>query len=355
MSISASLQALTGSLQDNGFGPSLAVLTGGFAGDEGGLATLRGTTEVLTGSFASLGNFDGSIEGSLETLRASILGQFVTAPTLEEMTGSFSGAVGTIGGIQASFANFDSSFAGLMPVTGSFAGSFEYPTASFGGAVLAIGPVAASMRQLRGSFGGSPGAAGALAMELEPFAATFVGYTLASGLVAMQLPRIAGAFGGGASVSSASRTWAMNTKHNAVTEYTSFPFNSFARYNGVYLAAGATGLYLLGGEDDDSVAISWNIVTGQSDDKKSEMKRIPEILMGLRYDGALKVRVWKDDDESYEYTLANFREGVLHQARVKPGRGLRSRYFKVGVSGTGPTLELDSLQLVTPAVTRRLG
>lgn len=355
MSISASLQALTGSLQDNGFGPSLAVLTGDFAGDEGGLATLRGTTEVLTGSFASLGNFDGSIEGSLEALRASILGQFVTAPALEELTGSFSGVVGTSGGIQATLSNLDGSFAGLMPVTAALAGSFEYPTASFSGGVLAVGPVAASLRQLRASFAGSPGAAGSLAGQAQPLTSAFVGYTLASGLVTMQLPRIVGAFGGAAAVSSAARTWAMNTKHNAVTEYTSFPFNSFARYNGVYLAAGASGLYLLSGDDDNGVPISWSIVTGQSDDKKSEMKRIPEILMGLRFDGALKVQVWKDDDEMYEYTLANFREGVLHQARVKPGRGLRSRYYKVGVSGTGPTLELDSLQLVTPVVARRLG
>lgn len=355
MSISATLQALTGSFQDNGFGPSLELLTGGFAGSEGPVGDITVSFETLTGAFTSPGNFDGEFAGSLEPLRANFLGQFVTAPSLEELTGSFSGVVGTIGAIQSALANLDGAFAGQVPAVGTLDAVLQYPTAAFSGNVIAVGPIAAALRQLRGSFAGSPGSVGVAAGSLEKLASAFAGYTTASGLVAMQLRPVVGAFSGGPAVSSAVRTWAMNTRHNAVTEYTSFPFNSFARYNGVYLAAGPGGLYLLDGVDDDGTAISWNIVTGQSDDKKSNMKRLVAVLMGLRFDGAVKVRVWKDDDESYEYTLPNFREGVLHQARVKTGRGLRSRYFKVGVSGTGPTLELDSLQLEMPIVARRQG
>lgn len=355
MSISATLQALTGSFQDNGFGPSLEALTGEFAGTEGGVGEILAQLEALSGDFSGPANFDGSIDGSLEPLRGTFLGEYVTSLVLEPLEGSFSGLVGTAGGIVASLQALDGAFAGNLPTTGAISASFQALTASFSGYPVAVGPVVGSLRAPRGSFEGLVGSVGSLAASFEEPTGSFSGHTVASGLVVAQLPRLRGAFGGGPAVAQTFRTWAANTRHAAVTEYTSFPFNSFARYNGVVLAAGPDGLYRLGGEDDEGTAISWYVVTGQSDDKKSALKRLTEVLMGLRFDGAVKVRVWKDDDTMYEYTLPNFREGVLHQARVKTGRGLRSRYFKVGVSGTGPTLELDSLQLIMPDTKRRVG
>jgi hypothetical protein len=160
---------------------------------------------------------------------------------------------------------------------------------------------------------------------------------------------------GDQAVEATFRAWAMNTRHSAVTEYTAFPYNSFARYNGTYLAAGATGLFRMEGADDAGAEIPWDIVTGQMDGGDAGLKRITEVVAGLRCDRAVRVRVWKDDDESYEYSMPATRGAALHQARAKTGKGLRSRYYKVGLSGSGSSLELDSLQLTVPSTNRRVG
>jgi hypothetical protein len=149
-------------------------------------------------------------------------------------------------------------------------------------------------------------------------------------------------------------SFAMNMRNNAVTRFPAYGMNSLARYNGAYLGAGPNGLFLLeGGDTTDDVG--WDIRTGQLDDKTPELKRLTEVLLGCRYDGPVRLRVWKDDVTFYDYSLPNLRPDTLQQVRVKAGKGTRSRYFKVELLGFGSRFELDSLQATMPKVTRRIG
>ena len=152
------------------------------------------------------------------------------------------------------------------------------------------------------------------------------------------------------------KTIVMNTRNDAITEYQNYGFNSYAEINGSYYGASSSGLYLLDGDDDDGTNIDWSFKTGQMDNKSPFMKQLPEIVLGLRSNGSIRVRVHKDDNEYFDYTLPAINTETIRQHRVQPGRGMRSRYFSVELQGiANSTLELDSLQMNTSKTSRRIG
>ena len=151
-------------------------------------------------------------------------------------------------------------------------------------------------------------------------------------------------------------TKVMNTRNTAVTEFAGFNFNSFARIGSSYYGAGPNGMFRLDGATDAGSDINWFMRTGRHDDKKLELKRLPEVVLSLRSDGYIMVRVWSDDNTSHDYKLPRVQTDTIHQHRVQPGKGLRSRYFGVELRGTkNATLEMDSMQINMTLTTRRLG
>ena len=199
------------------------------------------------------------------------------------------------------------------------------------------------------AIGGSVAAGAALFKALTADVAAYGG---TDATAAVELPKLVAAGVAEAALDATLNTWVMNTRTNAVTAYPSYPANSFARYNGTYLAAGPTGLFDMQGADSDGVA--YEVGTGAMDEGKVELKRLVEILVAVRYDTPVRVTVTKDAEIAYEYSLASYNPGLLHQARVKTGKGMRSRHFKVGMAGEG-RFELDSMQVNMPSTSRRVG
>jgi hypothetical protein len=157
-------------------------------------------------------------------------------------------------------------------------------------------------------------------------------------------------------VASTFHVLAMNTRHKGVTEFSSYQFNSFARVRAGYLAAGAQGLVLLGADDDNGTNIAWSARTGQMDEGKVNLKRLPEVVLGLRSNGDVLVRVHSDDNTYNDYNMQAVKRDTIYQHRVKPGKGLRSRWFSVELQGVeGSDIELASLQANMVPVDRRLG
>lgn len=152
-------------------------------------------------------------------------------------------------------------------------------------------------------------------------------------------------------------TGVMNARNKGVTSYDNFSFNSYAKINGRNYGAGPSGLYRLGDADaDEGTSISWTIKTGQHDGGVVALKRLPEVVMGLRSSGKVKVKVHPDDLVSYEETLPAVRTSTIRQHRVKPGKGMRSRWYAVELQGvSGSDIELASLQINMVDTTRRIG
>lgn len=161
---------------------------------------------------------------------------------------------------------------------------------------------------------------------------------------------------GGPSIPEIYKTVVMNARTNAVTEYQNYNFNSYAFINGSYYAASPSGLYRLDGVTDDGADINWSLKTGQMDNKSAALKRLPEVMIGLRADGPVRVRIWPDDSQHFDYMLPATKKDTIHQQRVLPGKGMRSRYYSVELQGvSNSAAEIDSLQPNMINLTRRVG
>jgi hypothetical protein len=166
------------------------------------------------------------------------------------------------------------------------------------------------------------------------------------------------------------RTWAINVSNDALTEYQNFDFDSYAELGGRFYGAGPDGLFELAGTTDDGASIAWAFRTGMMDGSNpgrtqvggmrpgeaAQLKRMGEIVLAARFDGPLRARVWTDDSTYFDYSVENHRADVVHQVRAKLGKGLRSRFYRVQLSGlNNAKAEVSRMELPMTPLKRRLG
>ena len=136
----------------------------------------------------------------------------------------------------------------------------------------------------------------------------------------------------GATVTAAYRTWVLNLRKGALTEYDGFAFNSYTVFNGVVLAAGPAGLFSLGAQDTDAgTAITGRVKTGQDAFGSSVHKRVPRLYVGCDTEGDMLFRVITTEGGSRTYSLPDNHVRGIQQRRVPIGKGVKSRYFQFEV------------------------
>lgn len=130
-------------------------------------------------------------------------------------------------------------------------------------------------------------------------------------------------------VTAAYRTWVLNLRKGALTEYDSFAFNSYTVFNGVVLAAGPAGVFALGTQGADAgTAITARVTTGQDAFGSSVHKRVPRLYTGYDTDGDMLFRVITTEGGSRTYSLPDNYVRGIQQRRVPIGKGVKSRYFQ---------------------------
>ena len=138
-------------------------------------------------------------------------------------------------------------------------------------------------------------------------------------------------------------TYVYHPDHDSFTEYTEFPFNSYARIGGSYFAASSDGLYLLGGGSDSGVNIEAHILTGMLDFGGHMMSRTPRMYFDFSGDSGLAVSVYTSTDglrRTEAFTLLLPTAPVDRSACLPLGRGLPSHFWQYRVSNvTGGSLE----------------
>lgn len=149
---------------------------------------------------------------------------------------------------------------------------------------------------------------------------------------------------------------AVNTRTKAVTTHTRMPFNSFATFQGVALAASATGLYFLRGDSDAGTPIDALLRSGQADMDSEQLKRVLGGYVGYRADGAMDLTLITDEHHEHVYRLEPRQDGdVLHPTRVKTGRGVDGRYWQWQLENRdGQDFALDSLAFDATVLKRRV-
>jgi hypothetical protein len=155
--------------------------------------------------------------------------------------------------------------------------------------------------------------------------------------------------------------YAMNVRNAAVSEYTNFPFNSFAslRFGGkaVTLMAGPDGIYKMGGDTDDGAPIKAAVRLGLTDFGTTTLKRVSNGFIGYTSDGALKlVVVTTDGGRKKEnwYGLKPRAADSPVDGRFDIAKGLTARYWGWAVENIdGADFSLDDLKVWVSFLARR--
>ena len=142
----------------------------------------------------------------------------------------------------------------------------------------------------------------------------------------------------------------MNPKNLAVSEYTRFNFNSFAFFNGKYLAAGSYGIHVLEGDTDNGEPIISFIKTGHV---PTGAARARDIYLLGRSDAQMRVALIGDEEEECREE-ADYLLSKLGQDRIVTPRGMEPHYFQIAVENSqGGDFDLDSIQVFEEALKRR--
>lgn len=147
----------------------------------------------------------------------------------------------------------------------------------------------------------------------------------------------------------------LNTQTKATSTYSGLNANSLANFNGLVLAATASGIVALQGDSDGGTAIAAVVTGGVSDLNSEQFKRVLCGYAGYRADGMLELTLITDQHHEHVYSLAPRRIDEVHASRVKFGRGVDGRYWQWSLANkAGADFALDTLTLQATPTSRKV-
>jgi hypothetical protein len=147
-------------------------------------------------------------------------------------------------------------------------------------------------------------------------------------------------------------TWAVNTRTNAVTEYTNYNFNSFAQFGLRYLAANSSGIFELDGDTDNGVPIQSDIISAFMQMNGSKLSGLKGVYLAVRGGGQYFIKIIQGDGREYVYQAIG--QPGLMTTKVNVGKGLRTRYIAFQLTSTGQDFDLDELTFIPMLSDRRV-
>ena len=169
---------------------------------------------------------------------------------------------------------------------------------------------------------------------------------------------------GSAAVAVAYEAYSVNLSHvpkvgdnmapiDETTRYTNFPFERIVRYQNSYFGVAADGLYLLAGTTDNGSPIPYAVKTAVDDFGGTEKKTVASAYLGGRVGPSTTITLFAGEtgQETYPFTTPRGQDAQNHRQRF--GRGVKHRYFALGLSGVD-ALELDDIELDINKLTRRI-
>ena len=152
-------------------------------------------------------------------------------------------------------------------------------------------------------------------------------------------------------------THVFNTENMAATEYSNYDFIAMSMFNGVPVGISSTGVFELTGANDNGTDIAVDVLSGFDDLGTEDLKRMPNAYLGFKSDGAIQFQVSIDGEPAVRiYNVAKVSNtSGIKRGRVKVAKGLKSRYWQVGVKNVaGSDIELEDLGLYTQQFKRKV-
>lgn len=137
------------------------------------------------------------------------------------------------------------------------------------------------------------------------------------------------------------------------TRYTNFPFTHVIRYQNSYYGVSDGSLYLLEGTTDDGVDIPYEVVTAKTDFGQTLTKTLVSAYLGGRIGPAETITLIAGDSAPVSYAYTTPRGPHAQNYRQKFGRGIKDRYYALGVSGAAE-FSLDTIDIELNQLTRRI-
>ena len=147
----------------------------------------------------------------------------------------------------------------------------------------------------------------------------------------------------------------MNLANQAISTYSSYSFNSIAYFNGRYLGATSTNIYVLSGDLDDTTAISSSIKTGPMDFGEKFTKYIRDVWLTYRSDGVLTLVFSTDEDTTTEVERDTVETATyITEEKLKVPRGLKGRYWTVELKNkSGSDFDIDKLSAMVDVIGKK--
>lgn len=328
-------------------------------------------------TFSSVGvvSASGSLKFTIPMLKRSMNGTDsilgVMNISIPKLTKVMTGAVGAAGTINTSIPNQVFSIVGESGIVGRISTTLPFPSilsasqAGITGSLVASLPIirqtivssygvigtltfSIPMVQHTGTF--ADGRAGTISFEVPILRMTATGMISCEGILIAEIPMMSYGESRYTIVDAvgdeyANITMVMNIKNKALTQYNNYNFNSMCNFGGKNLGLISTGMYDLTGDTDDGYQIDWNVRTGNLSLEMNDKKRLKQVWISHRTNGNMVLTVVKPNGEEYEYELENV---ILEEnvARVKVGKGIKSKYVKLDLKNVGgSTLLLDALRV----------
>jgi hypothetical protein len=169
---------------------------------------------------------------------------------------------------------------------------------------------------------------------------------------------------GTAVVTATYEAYALNLKHapgyegpHELTRYTNFPFDCIVRYRNSYLGVHSSGLYLLKGTTDFAdpapTPIEWDWRTCLTDFGTPNKKTPVSAYIGGRLGPEATITLVEGETADRAHSFQTPRGSAAQNYRQKFGRGVKARYFALGVAGNGE-LSIDTLDFNIATLARRI-
>lgn len=145
--------------------------------------------------------------------------------------------------------------------------------------------------------------------------------------------------------------YVINTDTKAVSTYSRYPFNSFAKVGGRYYGMTEDGIRELEGESDAGSPINWRLRLAMTNLGRGSMKRMQSAYLGYCSNGALRLQVIVSNPktgkkDAHFYKLDAQPAEAPQEARLKIGQGLKTVYWGFGLEAIdGASFQADLLEL----------
>jgi hypothetical protein len=294
------------------------------------------------------------------------------ALTLPVPTFAAQGFTGRVGNVQLVLPTPTFAATGKIPFTGNVNLVLPTPDMQVTGLVGNVGFMNNTLRGIALAMDGYTGVIGTcdLVLPVNPNLGNdfkgglqIEGYQQGNGTVALRLPMLLLQATGvtndvvsGEPDGDVLSAIVMQTQTRMLWQYTNWPFNSMARFNGVQLGASAEGLFVLAGDTDNGAVIQAAARVGITDFGTSYLKRIDKCYVGLRADGDMVIRVLTDQVNVRDYLITKYGTAGLHGNHTRIGRGVEARYWQFEIRNTlGCKFEFNAIELKPVRLRRRIG